>query len=244
MPTTCAGSSRRCWRATPATHCSTATSRAARGGRPRTCSARSRTALNHPRVAEAIGFTGRAARREFAAPRSALRDGPHRAPCWPRRDAVDGVPRARGRVRLRLRVPGRCRRRTPPPDTGDNVRLYVPGTTRAPAAARRDRGPRRQPPLDARSGRARSLRADRGRGRRAWRDAALALAGGGSPARRGAHRSLAGEYRDPRCAWLRRREIGPRGAVLVRPDRFVAWRLPSAGSHGALRRAFTQVLGR
>ena len=33
-----------------------------------------------------------------------------------------------------------------------------------------------------------------------------------------------GDLFDPRCTWLRRREIGPRGAVLVRPDRFVAWR--------------------
>jgi 2,4-dichlorophenol 6-monooxygenase len=35
---------------------------------------------------------------------------------------------------------------------------------------------------------------------------------------------LQGDYRDPRCTWLRQREIGPRGALLVRPDRFVAWR--------------------
>jgi 2,4-dichlorophenol 6-monooxygenase len=35
---------------------------------------------------------------------------------------------------------------------------------------------------------------------------------------------LDGEYRDPRCMWLRHRGIGREGAVLVRPDRFVAWR--------------------
>lgn len=35
---------------------------------------------------------------------------------------------------------------------------------------------------------------------------------------------LDGDYRDPRCAWLRRRGFGPDGAILVRPDRFVAWR--------------------
>ena len=33
-----------------------------------------------------------------------------------------------------------------------------------------------------------------------------------------------GDLYDPRCMWLRRREIAPDGAVLVRPDRFVAWR--------------------
>ena len=35
---------------------------------------------------------------------------------------------------------------------------------------------------------------------------------------------LDGDYRDPRCTWLRQRQIGSRGAVLVRPDRFVGWR--------------------
>lgn len=34
----------------------------------------------------------------------------------------------------------------------------------------------------------------------------------------------AGDYRDHRLSWLRRREVGPDGAVLVRPDGVVAWR--------------------
>jgi 2,4-dichlorophenol 6-monooxygenase len=57
---------------------------------------------------------------------------------------------------------------------------------------------------------------------------------------------LSGEYRDPRCAWLRRREIGPRGAVLARPDRFVAWRSLDAAADpaAALATAFSQLLGR
>ena len=33
-----------------------------------------------------------------------------------------------------------------------------------------------------------------------------------------------GDYLDPRCQWLQRREIGPEGTILIRPDRFVAWR--------------------
>jgi 2,4-dichlorophenol 6-monooxygenase len=33
-----------------------------------------------------------------------------------------------------------------------------------------------------------------------------------------------GDYLDPRCQWLQRREIGPGGAILIRPDRFIAWR--------------------
>ena len=33
-----------------------------------------------------------------------------------------------------------------------------------------------------------------------------------------------GDLLDPRSSWTRQREISPQGAVLVRPDRFVAWR--------------------
>ena len=33
-----------------------------------------------------------------------------------------------------------------------------------------------------------------------------------------------GDYLDPRLTWARHRGIGARGAVLVRPDRYVAWR--------------------
>ena len=33
-----------------------------------------------------------------------------------------------------------------------------------------------------------------------------------------------GDWLDMRREWLRRREFGPRGAILVRPDRFIAWR--------------------
>ena len=39
---------------------------------------------------------------------------------------------------------------------------------------------------------------------------------------------LDGDLYDPRCDWLRRREIAGDGAVLVRPDRFVAWRAQTA----------------
>ena len=55
-----------------------------------------------------------------------------------------------------------------------------------------------------------------------------------------------GDYRDPRCMWLRRREISRRGAVLVRPDRYVAWRSIESVDDplGALRGAFSQVMAR
>jgi hypothetical protein len=51
---------------------------------------------------------------------------------------------------------------------------------------------------------------------------------------------------DPRRAWLRHRQIAGDGAILVRPDRFVAWRQATATDdpRGALARAFSQVLAR
>lgn len=55
-----------------------------------------------------------------------------------------------------------------------------------------------------------------------------------------------GEWLDPRLTWLRLREHGPTGAILVRPDRFVAWRSMSASSDATaeLRSALTRVLHR
>ncbi len=55
-----------------------------------------------------------------------------------------------------------------------------------------------------------------------------------------------GDYRDPRCSWLRQREISAKGAVLVRPDRVVAWRsIDAAPSPTAvLRSTLSSILGR
>lgn len=53
---------------------------------------------------------------------------------------------------------------------------------------------------------------------------------------------LSGDYVDARCAWTKQRQITPRGAVLVRPDRYVGFRSadavadPAATLDGALRR--------
>ncbi|HME03813.1 MAG TPA: FAD-dependent monooxygenase [Solirubrobacteraceae bacterium] len=57
---------------------------------------------------------------------------------------------------------------------------------------------------------------------------------------------LDGDLFDPRCTWLRRREIGPCGAVLVRPDRYVAWRSMGAVTDptAELAAALGQVLAR
>ena len=57
---------------------------------------------------------------------------------------------------------------------------------------------------------------------------------------------LDGDYHDPRCAWLRHRQIASDGAILVRPDRFIAWRHPAAASdpRAVLTAALSQVLAR
>jgi 2,4-dichlorophenol 6-monooxygenase len=57
---------------------------------------------------------------------------------------------------------------------------------------------------------------------------------------------LDGEFRDPRSSWARQREITPQGALLVRPDRFVAWRSLGAAADpdAALARALQEVLAR
>ncbi len=57
---------------------------------------------------------------------------------------------------------------------------------------------------------------------------------------------LDGELFDPRNTWLRYRGIADDGAVLVRPDRFVAWRSPTASDEPqqALANALGQILGR
>ena len=57
---------------------------------------------------------------------------------------------------------------------------------------------------------------------------------------------LDGDLYDPRCTWLHHRQIASDGAVLVRPDRFIAWRHPvGAGEpRAALAAALSQVLAR
>ena len=61
-----------------------------------------------------------------------------------------------------------------------------------------------------------------------------------------ASRILDGDYHDPRNAWQRHRQIASDGAILVRPDRFIAWRSPAAGGEpwAALAAALSQILGR
>jgi 2,4-dichlorophenol 6-monooxygenase len=55
-----------------------------------------------------------------------------------------------------------------------------------------------------------------------------------------------GDLFDPRCTWLRHREIERGGAVLIRPDRFVGWRSlgPSDVTSEELAAALGQILAR
>ena len=57
---------------------------------------------------------------------------------------------------------------------------------------------------------------------------------------------LDGDLYDPRCAWVRQRQIASDGAILVRPDRFIAWRSPAGDSdpRAVLTAALSQILAR
>jgi 2,4-dichlorophenol 6-monooxygenase len=57
---------------------------------------------------------------------------------------------------------------------------------------------------------------------------------------------LSGDYIDIRCAWLKQREITAQGAVLVRPDRYIAWRSIDAvdNPNKVLQHVFSRILNR
>ena len=121
---------------------------------------------------------------------------------------------------------------TPAPEALDAIRLYVPGTrpgSPLPHAEVEDRDGQRHALMTlVRPGRFLQIAGADGA---AWCEAARALAEtAGVPIDAIRLGNLDGDFRDPRCAWLRQREIGPTGAVLVRPDRFVAWRSTAASS--------------
>lgn len=86
-----------------------------------------------------------------------------------------------------------------------------------------------------------------GEGGGAWKDAALALAArNGLPLDAFTLGHTDGDLLDLECHWMQLREHGPGGAILVRPDRFVAWRASGADADPAstLRTALGQVLQR
>ncbi len=80
-----------------------------------------------------------------------------------------------------------------------------------------------------------------------WCEAAAKLAArGGIPINVVRIGHLEGDYLDPRCRWARVRQIGVDDAILVRPDRFVAWRSIGASQDpdADLAAALFRVLGR
>jgi len=137
---------------------------------------------------------------------------------------------------------------TPPPRALDPVRVYEPSTkpgSPLPHAWIDDEDGRRRAIKDLVSpGRFLLIAGEEGE---SWCAAARELAAVSEvplDAVRIGH--LDGDLFDPRLMWLRRREFGPDGAILVRPDRYVAWRSMGAGASPSeeLAAALGQVLAR
>ena len=137
---------------------------------------------------------------------------------------------------------------SPAPEPIDEIRVYEPSTRPGcplPHAWVEDEAGTRRPIKDlVAPGRFLLIAGEDGQ---AWCQAAEALADAhGVPVDAVRIGHTEGDLFDPRCTWLRRRQIGPEGAILVRPDRFVAWR--SIGSShdpaGELARALAQILAR
>ena len=137
---------------------------------------------------------------------------------------------------------------TPPPRALDPVRVYEPSTkpgSPLPHAWIDDEDGRRRAIKDLVSpGRFLLIAGEEGE---SWCAAARELAAVSEvplDAVRIGH--LDGDLFDPRLMWLRRREFGPDGAILVRPDRYVAWRSMGAGASPSeeLAAALGHVLAR
>jgi 2,4-dichlorophenol 6-monooxygenase len=130
----------------------------------------------------------------------------------------------------------------------DDVRIYVPSTRPGaplPHAWIDDEDGERRPIKNLVSpGRFLLIAGEEGE---AWCDAARQLAAeSGLPIDAVRIGHLDGDLYDPRSTWLRRREIKPDGAILVRPDRFIGWRSMGASDQPVeeLTNALTQILAR
>jgi 2,4-dichlorophenol 6-monooxygenase len=135
---------------------------------------------------------------------------------------------------------------TPPPGNPDEIRIYRPSTrpgSPLPHATIADEDGALRPLKDlVRPGRFLLIA---GEDADAWIDAGRRIADAGAPLDVVRIGHLDGDVFDSHCTWLRRREIGSDGAVLVRPDRFVAWRSLGAGAAPAdeMAAALSAVLG-
>lgn len=78
-----------------------------------------------------------------------------------------------------------------------------------------------------------------------WCDAAARLSAETGVPIEAVRISADGDYGDPKRSWLALREIGEGGALLVRPDRYVACRYPEPASdaYAALKASFDELLG-
>jgi 2,4-dichlorophenol 6-monooxygenase len=136
---------------------------------------------------------------------------------------------------------------TPPIAPIDDIRVYQPSTRPGaplPHAWIDDEDGNRRPIKDlVGPGRFLVIAGENGK---AWCDAASQLAAAGIPIDAVRIGHLDGDLYDPRCAWLRYRQIASDGAILVRPDRFIACRYPTAvgDPRPALAGALSQVLAR
>jgi 2,4-dichlorophenol 6-monooxygenase len=136
----------------------------------------------------------------------------------------------------------------PAPQSADSVRVYTPSTRPGAPLPHGDvddaDGVRRPLMSLVKQGHFLLIAGEDGR---AWCDAAKGVAKDlGVPVDAVTIGHIDGDYRDPRSAWVRQREISAHGAVLVRPDRVVAWRSMGAAKNptAALTAALSQILGR
>ncbi len=145
-------------------------------------------------------------------------------------DAVDGVQRAQRRARLRLRITAVVPDGSPPPEPVDEIRVYEPSTRPGaplPHAWIDDEDGGRRPIKDlVAPGRFLLIAGEEGE---AWCDAARRLADDGCFrwTRCGSATSTATSTTRAACGCAGARSALT-GAILVRPDRFVAWRNPGA----------------
>jgi len=137
---------------------------------------------------------------------------------------------------------------TEAPGSPDDVRIYEPSTrpgSPLPHAWIDDAEASRRPIKDlVGPGRFLLIAGEEDQG---WCDAARRLAdAAGLPIDAVRIGHIDGDLFDPRCGWLRHRQVGPGGAVLVRPDRFIAWRAfdSSEDPAGELATALGQILGK
>ena len=135
-----------------------------------------------------------------------------------------------------------------PPAPIDGIRVYQPSTRPGaplPHAWIDDEDGNRRPVKDLLApGRFLLIAGEDGQ---AWCDAARQLAAeAGLPLDAVRIGHLDGDYHDPRCTWQRHRQIASDGAILVRPDRFIAWRYPAGASdpRAVLAAALSQILAR